>query len=589
MALPLPESDEEAELALSVVDADGADSVPSDAGERIEIVAELESVRSLVKAFQSLDTAPRHRHLPPPMPSWGPFILKEEVGRGGFGIVCRGFDPATDREIAVKLYRGSDLPAEPRLLGPVRHDNVVRVYGAAVHDGKPGIWMEFVAGRTLADRVQADGPVSPAEARRIGIALCEALTAVHAAGVVHQDVKPRNVMEEDGGRILLMDFGAGLSSREPSDAREVRRFSGTPLYMAPEVIGGGTPSVASDVYSLGVFLFYLLTGTYPVYATNLQELTRLHDRQRDVSSRRFVNALRDLRPETPDALVECVARALAAEGERYRTPAELQAALETAVESAPASRPVPSAFAWRGAAVAAAAVVAAIGAYRLWSPPAPSAPPSPPPAASAPVSGSAPTAVSVEPSPAATPAVVAPAAAFEIEASMVARRTGGDRRLRTGDRVSVGDRLSLSVAGSRPLHVYVVSQDERGSAHLLFPMHDCRLQNPVPAGRHRLPGVCGGQDTAWEITSVGEREHFLVMASLTRLRQVEERLAALPRPIRADAENTRGVGRQVPLPEESPGSVGFRELEDLARGEVAPRSRAEGVWSQEIVLDNPAP
>jgi hypothetical protein len=382
----------------------------------------------------------------------------------------------------------------------------------------------------------------------------------------------------------LMDFGAGLSNRESAEAREVRRFSGTPLYMAPEVVGGGMPSVASDVYSIGVFLFYLLTGTYPVYATNLQELARLHERQRDVSSRRFVNALRDLRPETPAALVECVARALGAEGERYESPAALETALDAVVMSPALSTPATVAFRWRGPALAAAAVVAAIGAYRLFSPPAPPVNPTVPAGAPA----SAPMAASVAPAPAATSAVTA-AAAFEIEASMVARRSGGDRRLRTGDRVSVGDRLSLSIAGSRPLHVYVVSQDERGSAHLLFPMPDCRLQNPVSAGRHRLPGVCGGQDTAWEVTSAGEHEHFLVMASPTRLTQVEARLSALPRPIRAGAEDTRGVGRQVPLPEESRGSVGFRDLEDLAHGEVAPRSRAEDVWSQEIVLDNPAP
>jgi serine/threonine protein kinase len=255
---PDSESDDDAELALSIVD--GAEADPLSSPERLEIVEQLESVRSLVRAFDSLNDGDR-RALPPPMPSWGPFVLREEVGRGGFGIVCRGFDPATAREIAVKLYRGRELPAEPRLAGQVRHDNVVGIYGAAVYDGKPGIWMEFVHGRTLADRVQADGPLSPAEATRVGIALCQALAAVHAAGVVHQDLKPRNVMEERSGRIVLMDFGSGLSSREAHAGSAPTRFSGTPLYMAPEVVGGAMPSVASDVYSLGVLLFYLLTGT----------------------------------------------------------------------------------------------------------------------------------------------------------------------------------------------------------------------------------------------------------------------------------------------------------------------------------------
>src|SRR5437868_6316611 len=105
-------SDDDAELALSVVDGAG-DRAGSPTSERLEILAELESVRSLIKAFDSLNTGPVRQEIPPPMPSWGPFVLRGELGRGGFGIVCRGFDPATDREIAVKLYRGRELPAEP--------------------------------------------------------------------------------------------------------------------------------------------------------------------------------------------------------------------------------------------------------------------------------------------------------------------------------------------------------------------------------------------------------------------------------------------------------------------------------------------
>jgi eukaryotic-like serine/threonine-protein kinase len=583
MPLPLkPESDEDAELALSIVDGLGSDSVsPEERSEKIEIVEQLESVRSLVQAFDSLETGPVGRELPPPMPSWGPFVLREEVGRGGFGIVCRGFDPATDREIAVKLYRGRELPAEPRLVGQVRHPNVVTVHGAAVHDGKPGIWMEFVSGRTLADRVQSEGPLPPRDVTRIGIALCQALAAVHTAGVVHQDVKPRNVMEETGGRIVLMDFGAGLSSRERGEGANARRFSGTPLYMAPEVVGGATPSVHSDVYSLGVLLFYLLSGTYPVYATNLQELTKLHERQRGVSSRRFITGLRDLRPEVSERLARCVGKALAPEAERYASPAELQVALER-VESS-GWRMAPT---WVVAASLSLLVLAA-GAYRLsQSPTLPAAPP--PPATVV-----APPPPVVEPPPpvaesaAGRATTAAASATFEVDAAILARRPSGDRRLQGGDRVAVGDRLLLAVSGSRPLHVYVISQDEHGSAHLLFPMADCKMHNPIPSGHHVLPGLCGGEETAWEVSSAGEREHFLVMASPVRLAQVEAKLAALSVPVRRDTEVTREVGKRVPVPEESRGSIGFRELEAVAQAETAPRTPARGVWFQEIVLENP--
>jgi eukaryotic-like serine/threonine-protein kinase len=215
-----------AEVALSVMEGATSDTTSRAFAERPAFVRELEGLRAIVQAFDSVEAEADRPARPAPCPNWGPYVLKEEVGRGGFGIVCRGFDPAVEREIAVKLYRGEDLPAEPRLMARVRHSNVVTVYGAAVYDGKPGIWMEFIHGRTLSDRVESEGPLSPAEARRIGIELCGAVAAVHRAELVHQDIKPRNVMEEGGGRIVLMDFGAGVSRDE---AEEGGRFAGTPL------------------------------------------------------------------------------------------------------------------------------------------------------------------------------------------------------------------------------------------------------------------------------------------------------------------------------------------------------------------------
>jgi serine/threonine protein kinase len=169
---PLPEEpDEEADLAAAIVDGEASDAVGTTSR---DLLAKLEHVRSVVRAFDAVQTGPASPlAMPPPAASWGPFALHEEVGRGGFGVVCRGFDPAVNREIAVKLYSGSELPTEPRLLGQVRHPNVVTVHGAAVHDGRPGIWMEFVHGRTLADRLKTDGPVSAEEAVRIGVQLCD--------------------------------------------------------------------------------------------------------------------------------------------------------------------------------------------------------------------------------------------------------------------------------------------------------------------------------------------------------------------------------------------------------------------------------
>ena len=108
------------------------------------------------------------------------------------------------------------------------------------------------------------GPFSAREAAQIGVDLCHALAAVHGAGLLHRDIKATNVMREGGGRIVLMDFGAG----QPFSTADqpVERIVGTPLYLAPELFKGEQPSRASDIYALGVLLYHLVTGSYPVEA-----------------------------------------------------------------------------------------------------------------------------------------------------------------------------------------------------------------------------------------------------------------------------------------------------------------------------------
>src|SRR6185369_14849972 len=165
------------------------------------------------------DAAPE----PPQIPAigtWGPFTLLEKVGEGAFGEVFRARD-ALQRDVALKLLRlgrgpgsrssaqiSSRILHEGRIMARVRHTNVVSVYGAEEHDGRVGLSMEFVRGRTLEALLESHGTFSAREAVLIGRELCRALAATHAAGLVHRDVKARNVMREEGGRVVLMDFGA---------------------------------------------------------------------------------------------------------------------------------------------------------------------------------------------------------------------------------------------------------------------------------------------------------------------------------------------------------------------------------------------
>jgi serine/threonine-protein kinase len=132
--------------------------------------------------------------------------------------------------------------------------------------------------------------------------LCRALGAVHRAGLLHRDLTARNVMREATGRVVLMDFGTSRRA-EAATADSPADMSGTPLYMAPEVLDGNTASVASDIYSLGVLLYYLLTTTFPVTGRTLSAVHEAHRRKRR-------RPLRPARPQLQAALVRAIERAL---------------------------------------------------------------------------------------------------------------------------------------------------------------------------------------------------------------------------------------------------------------------------------------
>jgi len=258
---------------------------------------------------------------------WGAFRLLEKLGEGGNGAVYRAHDAHLEREVALKLLHPSRSPSElnarllreGRMLARVRHPNVVTVYGADEHDGQPGLWMDLVRGSTLENLLQAHGVMSASEAALIGQDICRALAAVHGVGLVHRDVKTRNVMREDGGRIVLMDFGAGHVLHARS------QFAGTPIYVAPEVLTGGDATVQSDIYSLGVVLFRLVTGAHPFTVSNIQELIEAH-----VSHAR--KSILDLRPDLPDTFAAVVEQALAHDaGKRYQSAGQMRAALGQAI------------------------------------------------------------------------------------------------------------------------------------------------------------------------------------------------------------------------------------------------------------------
>jgi serine/threonine protein kinase/Flp pilus assembly protein TadD len=201
---------------------------------------------------------------------WGDFQLLQRLGHGAFGEVWRVWDPVLEREVALKLLLPRDLNpeqefasvvAEARAMARVRHPNIVPVYGVDRREDRVGFWSDFVRGRTLSQRVRTDGVVSASETMAMGSTLCQALAAVHHAGLLHRDIKASNAMLDEDGRVLLMDFGLSQDLRIAGD------FAGTPNHMAPELLAGESQTVRSDLYAMGVLLLFLATGAYPLSAT----------------------------------------------------------------------------------------------------------------------------------------------------------------------------------------------------------------------------------------------------------------------------------------------------------------------------------
>ncbi len=255
--------------------------------------------------------------------TWGRYRLERKVGRGGFGSVYQAWDPLLQMPVAIKILhrRYSDERLRERLLyegsalAQVRHPNVVRVLNVEEHDERLGLVMEFLSGETMDAVVTAKGKLPYEDACVVVEDVCQALSEVHAKDLIHRDVKARNIIREPDGRIVLMDFGAGLSARA---AEEKGSVVGTPLYMAPETLTGAPATPASDVYSAGVLLFYLVTGRYPYEGQTVDDIRDAHESGR-------AHSLKALRPDLPARFVKVADSALAVRVEdRYATPADLR-------------------------------------------------------------------------------------------------------------------------------------------------------------------------------------------------------------------------------------------------------------------------
>ena len=222
----------------------------------------------------------------------GRYRLLTPLGEGGMGTVWRARDEVLHREVAVKEVRApAGLPAsdvermyarlerEAWAAARVANRNVVTVYDVAMQDGRPWIVMEIVRGVSLAELLDAEGPLEPARAAHIGAEVLSALRAAHGVGVLHRDVKPANVLMSNDGRVVLTDFG--IATVEGTSALTMTgEVIGSPEFLAPERALGRTPGPESDLWSLGVLLYAAVEGNSPFrHDTPLSTLRAIVDEE----------------------------------------------------------------------------------------------------------------------------------------------------------------------------------------------------------------------------------------------------------------------------------------------------------------------
>lgn len=266
----------------------------------------------------------------------GRYSIEREIGRGAAGIVYLGNDPKIARAVAVKTMNYSDfdqqsLPdlkrrfaQEAEAAGRLRHPNIVTVFDAGETDHCAWIAMEFIDGRALSELCKKDNLLPVQTVYQITAQVAHALNYAHSKSIVHRDIKPANILFDDtSSQASVTDFGiARISDHSRTKVGEIM---GSPLYMAPERLKGDNAGPQSDIYSLGVSFYQLLTAELPFSGENLAHLSYqiIHDKHRPV---------RTVRPQLPSSATRIINKALQKDPvKRYATALEMAQALENSL------------------------------------------------------------------------------------------------------------------------------------------------------------------------------------------------------------------------------------------------------------------
>ncbi|WP_375765681.1 serine/threonine protein kinase [Archangium gephyra] len=274
----------------------------------------------------------------------GEYVIQEQIGLGGMGIVYRGEQPVIGKQVAIKVLRPEvgdqalyveRLLAEARAVNAIRHRGIIDIFSFdKMPDGRQYFVMEYLEGTPLDTWLSRKGALSVQEAIRLADELLDALSAAHRAGVIHRDLKPSNIflVRQPGGGsyVKVLDFGLAkhISSQASPQQTLHGLIIGTPEYMAPEQVRGDPVSARTDLYSFGIILFQLLTGQLPFQARVPAEYLVHHLEHTPPSPL-------ELRPELPPELARLVLKLLEKAPEARPTADEVRATLQEIVDSLP--------------------------------------------------------------------------------------------------------------------------------------------------------------------------------------------------------------------------------------------------------------
>ncbi|MCK4431993.1 MAG: protein kinase [Candidatus Aminicenantes bacterium] len=265
----------------------------------------------------------------------GRYQIIEEIGRGGMGRVYKVLDKDVEEKVALKLLN-PEIAADEKIIKRFRnelkfarkitHKNVCRMFDLNEEEGMPYITMEYVPGEDLKSSVRRMGQLTIGKAISVAKQICEGLDEAHRLGVVHRDMKPQNIMIDSEGNAHIMDFGIARSL-SAEGITDVGVIIGTPEYMSPEQVGGEDVDQRSDLYSLGIILYEIVSGRVPFQADSAFAVGMKHKSEK-------LQAPQTMNPQIPDSLNRLILKCLEKEKERrFQTAEEILSELKVIKES----------------------------------------------------------------------------------------------------------------------------------------------------------------------------------------------------------------------------------------------------------------